>query len=95
MHGLEGLKHYPTSIIPGIYDEELADEEIVVETEAGQEMALRLAREEGILAGTSGGAAVACALRVARGLSSGLVVTLIPDGASKYLGHAFWENTEY
>tara|TARA_B100001123_G_scaffold451327_1_gene631289 strand:- start:40700 stop:41650 length:951 start_codon:yes stop_codon:yes gene_type:complete len=94
MHGLEGLKHYPTSIIPGIYDEELADEEIAVETEVGQEMALRLAREEGILAGTSGGAAVACALRVARGLSSGLVVTLIPDGASKYLRHAFWENPE-
>ena len=93
MHGLEGLKHYPTSIIPGIYDEELADEEITVETEAGQEMALRLAREEGILVGTSGGAAVACAIRVARGLSSGVVVTLIPDGAFKYLGHAFWEGS--
>ncbi len=91
MHGLEGLKHYPTSIIPGIYDESLADDEITVETEDAQEMVLRLAREEGILVGTSGGAAVACAMKIARNLSDGLVVTLIPDGAFKYLGHEFWD----
>lgn len=91
MHGLEGLKHYPTSIVPGIYRPDLADWELNAETEMAQEMAKRLAIEEGLLVGPSGGAAVACALEVARTLSSGWVVTLIPDNASKYFGLPFWD----
>ena len=92
MHGLEGLKHYPTSIVPGIYRPDLADWEMTVETEVAQEMVKRLAIEEGLLVGPSGGAAVACALEVARTLSSGWVVTLIPDSASKYLNQPFWDS---
>lgn len=92
MHGLEGLKHYPTSIVPGIYRPDLADWEVTVETEAAQEMVKRLAIKEGLLVGPSGGAAVACALEVARTLSSGWVVTLIPDSASKYLNQPFWDS---
>ena len=91
MHGLEGLKHFPTSIVPGIYRSGLADEEITVKTEEAQDTVKRLAREEGLMVGPSGGAAVACALRVARSLSSGWVVTLIPDSAAKYLSQQFWE----
>jgi cysteine synthase B len=90
MHGLEGLKHMPTSIIPAIYDESLADENREVRTEDAQAMIKRLAAEEGLLVGTSSGAAVACALEVARELTEGVVVTIMPDSAMKYLDHCFW-----
>lgn len=85
-HGLEGLKHMPTALVPGIYDPLIADENVEVETEAGQEMAHRLAREEGLLVGTSSGANVFAALRLARSLPSGsVVVTILCDGGERYL----------
>lgn len=85
-HGLEGLKHMATALVPGIYDPTLADENVEVATEAGQEMAARLAREEGLLVGTSSGANVFAALRLALTLPEGsVVVTILCDGAEKYL----------
>lgn len=89
-HGLEGLKHMESAIVPGIYDPTLADEDLRVTTEAAYEMARRLAREEGVLAGVSSGAALAASMDVARRLSSGVVVTVLPDGAEKYLTERFW-----
>ena len=91
-HGLAGLKHMATSIVPGIYDPQLADEITVVETEAAQAMVRRLAREEGLLVGISSGAALVAALRLARELTEGVVVALFPDGGGKYLSESFWEN---
>ncbi len=89
-HGLEGLKHMETAIVPGIYDATLADEDLRVTSEAAYDMVRRLAREEGVLAGISSGAALAASLDVARRLDSGVVVTVFPDGAEKYLTEKFW-----
>jgi cysteine synthase B len=84
-HGLEGLKHMATALVPGIYDPYLADENVEVRTEDGQEMARRLAREEGLLVGTSSGANVFAALRLAESLPEGsLVVTILCDGGERY-----------
>ena len=92
-HGLEGLKHMPTAILPGIYDANLADRNITVTTEEAHAMARRLAREEGLLAGVSAAAAVAGALEIARGLEAGVVVTVLPDGGMKYLEEPFWKQS--
>jgi len=89
-HGLEGLKHMESAIVPGIYDPKLADEDLRVESEDAFEMVRRLAREEGVMAGISSGAALAATLQVARRLDKGLVVTVFPDGAEKYLTEKFW-----
>jgi cysteine synthase B len=91
-HGLEGLKHMPTALVPSIYDPNLADLNMEISTEAGQQMVLRLAREEGIFAGISGGAAMAAALEVARNLDHGVIVAIFPDAGDKYLSEAFWES---
>ena len=90
MHGLEGWKHMPTSIQPGFYDESFADDNLWIPTEDGQEMIKRLAKEEGLLVGTSAGASVEAAYRVAKGLKEGIVVTVLADNATKYLDHHFW-----
>lgn len=91
-HGLEGLKHMPTAIKPGIYDESLADETLEVVTEDAHEMVLRLAREEGLFVGISSGAAAVAALKVAEQLEEGVVVTLFPDAGYKYLSDkSLWE----
>jgi len=85
-HGLEGMKHMTSAIVPGIYDASLADETLFVETEEAQDMARRLAREEGLLAGASGGANVVAALRIAAATSNdAVIVTLLPDGGERYL----------
>jgi cysteine synthase B len=85
-HGLEGLKHMATALVPGIYDPQLADESVEVTTEAGQQMAGRLAREEGLLVGASSGANVFAALRLALSLPEGsVVVTILCDGGERYL----------
>ena len=89
-HGLEGLKHMASAIVPGIYDPTLADEDLRIDTERAYQMVRRLAREEGLLAGISSGAAVAAMLDVARRLDHGIVVTVFPDGAEKYLTESFW-----
>ncbi len=91
-HGLEGLKHMPTAIKPGIYDPGFADRMIEVRTEAAYEMVRRLGREEGLFVGISSGAAMAAALQVARELNEGTVVTVFPDAGYKYLSDkALWE----
>ncbi len=94
-HGLEGLKHMETAIVPAIYDPALAGLDLAVGTEESYHMVRRLAREEGLLVGPSSGAALAGCLRVAREIEQagqqGVLVTIFPDGADKYLSQQFWE----
>ncbi|MCL4561660.1 MAG: cysteine synthase family protein [Chloroflexi bacterium] len=90
-HGLEGLKHMPTAIRPAIFDAGLADQTVTVDTESAYTMVKRLAREEGLLVGISSGAAAAAALNIAVELNVGVVVTIFPDSAYKYLSDHFWE----
>src|SRR6266567_6981773 len=89
-HGLEGLKHMDSAIVPPIYDATLADEDLRVDTERAYRMVRRLAREVGLLAGISSGAAVVAMLAVAKRIDRGVVVTVFPDGAEKYLNEPFW-----
>jgi S-sulfo-L-cysteine synthase (O-acetyl-L-serine-dependent) len=89
-HGLEGLKHMESAIVPPIYDPALADEDLRVSTEDAHRLVRQLAREEGLLVGISAGAALAATLEVARRLEQGVVVTVFPDGAEKYLSETFW-----
>lgn len=91
IHGLEGLKHMPTSLLPAIYDPSIADGNLEVGTEEAQEMVVRLAREEGLFVGISSGAAMVAALRLARELDEGVVVTIFCDSGDKYLSEEFWE----
>lgn len=94
-HGIEGTKHMETSIIPKIYDASIADAELGIETEAAYRMARRLAREEGLLVGVSGAAALVGALQVACDAAPGsVVVTIFPDSGDKYLSEHFWDDTE-
>jgi len=90
MHGLEGLKHLATSPLPAIFDPSLPDATVTVRTEDAHAMALRLAAEEGLLVGVSAAAAIVAALEVASGLERGVVVTILPDSALKYLSEPFW-----
>jgi len=89
-HGLEGLKYMATAIRPGIYDPSLADDDLAVSTEEAYEMALRLAREEGLLVGVSAGAAMVAALKVAASIREGVIVTIFSDSGDKYLSERFW-----
>ena len=90
LHGIEGLKHLPTAVVPGIYDPTLVDRRLVVSTEAAYDMTRRLAREEGLYVGVSSGAALAASLSLAEELSSGVIVTVFPDGGSRYTSERFW-----
>lgn len=90
-HGLEGMKHMTSAIVPPIYDPSLADEAMELPTEEAYRMVKRLARETGLLAGISSGCNVAAALKVTAGLRAGTVVTILCDGADKYLSDRFWE----
>jgi cysteine synthase B len=95
-HGLEGLKHMPTAIVPGIYDPELADDNIWIETEDAYTMCRRMAREEALLVGISSGANLVAARKVGRKLveegKRGVIVTVLCDGAYKYLSEPFWND---
>ncbi len=94
-HGLEGLKHMETSIVPGIYDPSLADENIGVETEAAYDVARRLAVSEGILIGHSSGAGLWAALQVGRGLTAGgVIVTVFCDGGDRYLSSGLYRRRD-
>ena len=93
-HGLEGLKHMATAMVPSIYDPSIADEEVAVSTEEAHRLVRRLAREEGLMVGISAGAALSATLQVARRLKEGVVVTVFPDGAEKYLSESFWTAEE-
>jgi cysteine synthase B len=99
-HGLEGLKHMATAIVPKIYDPSLADEDLGISTEAAYAMLKRMAREEGLLVGISSGAAVVGALQVAERLErngwiekngEAVIVTVLCDSADKYLSERLWE----
>jgi cysteine synthase B len=90
-HGLEGLKHMPSAIRPGIFELAFPDRTIEISTEAAYEMTLRLAREQGLFVGVSSGAAALAAIQVASGLERGTVVVVFPDAGYKYLSERFWE----
>ena len=91
LHGLEGLKHMETAIVPGIYDEELADADLRIGTEQAYQAVRRLATDEGLLVGPSSGAALAAAVTVAQQQREGVVVTIFCDGGEKYLTQRFWD----
>jgi cysteine synthase B len=90
LHGLEGLKYLPSSIVPGIYRDSLPDETLWMSTEESYEMTKRLAKEEGLLVGYSSGAAMAGALNIARRLTEGVIVAIFPDGGVRYLSQQVW-----
>jgi cysteine synthase B len=97
-HGLEGLKHMPTAIVPSIYDETLADDNLWIETEDAYHMTRWLGRNEGLLVGMSSGANVHAAREVGRKLVKegrrGVIVTVLADGATKYLSEPFWDDQD-
>ncbi|MCS7079884.1 MAG: cysteine synthase family protein [Chloracidobacterium sp.] len=91
LHGLEGMKHMATALVPGIYDPTVADANVEVSTEAAQAMMRRLAREEGLFVGVSAGANVVAALNVARTLPPGsVVVTVLCDAGTRYMSEDIW-----
>ena len=90
MHGLEGLKHLPTSDVPKIYEPTLPDETVRVNTEEAYEMVRRLGKQEGLFVGISAGAAVVAALKQAQQIESGVIVVLLPDSGMKYLHQPVW-----
>ena len=89
-HGLEGLKHMESSIVPGIYHTEGHDEKYPASTEESYDMVRRLAREEGLLVGQSSGAAMLAALNIGLKIERGLIVAVFPDGGDKYLSTSLW-----
>jgi S-sulfo-L-cysteine synthase (O-acetyl-L-serine-dependent) len=89
-HGLEGLKHMASSIVPGIFHEEELDRKIAAATEESYDMVYRLGREEGLVVGQSSGAAMLAALAVGRELREGLIVALFPDFGDRYLSTNLW-----
>ena len=91
LHGLEGMKHMETAIVPPIYDRSLADAAWTLATEDAYQMVRRLGRELGLLVGVSAAGNVAAALRLAAGLERGVIVTVLCDGAEKYLSEPFWK----
>ncbi len=95
-HGLEGLKHMPTAIVPGIYDEKLADGNFWVETEDAYAMVRRLAREEALLVGISSGCNMHAVTLLAKQLvergETATIVTMLCDSAEKYLSESFWQD---
>ncbi|MCP4415202.1 MAG: cysteine synthase family protein [Chloroflexi bacterium] len=90
-HGLEGIKHMPSALKPGIYDEQLTDAHVTVRTEDAQAMARFLARNEGLFVGISAAAAVVASVTVAKNLAKGVVVTILPDNGFKYLSDQLWQ----
>lgn len=92
LHGLEGLKHLPTALVPGIYDAKLADENLEISTDEAYLMAKRLANEEGLLVGPSSAAAMVASMRVAKSLDEGVIVTIFPDGGTRYLSDRIFHN---
>jgi cysteine synthase B len=91
LHGIEGLKHMETAIVPGIWHADFPDLTLAVRTEDAYTMARRLALEEGILVGQSAGAAVYAALQLARQVSEGVIVTVLPDAGDRYFSTGLWE----
>jgi cysteine synthase B len=92
LHGIEGLKHMASAVVPPIFEPQLAHRRVGVATEAAQDMARRLAREEGLLVGVSAGAALVGALGVAEETGGGTAVVIFPDGGERYLSDRFWDD---
>jgi len=90
IHGLEGMKHMKTSIVPGIYDETFSDRKIYIETEDAYAYVKKLASEEGFFIGYSSGAAFAAALKLADEIKEGVIVAIFPDRGDRYLSTCFW-----
>jgi cysteine synthase B len=90
-HGLEGLKHMASAIVPSIYDPTLADIDLGVETDDAHRLTRRLAHEAGLFVGPSSGAALAAAMHVASDLTSGVIVVIFPDGGDRYLSDSLWD----
>lgn len=90
LHGLEGMKHMPTSIVPGIYDSAYPDELIRVTTEDAYDLMKDLLKKEGIFIGHSGGAVAFATLEYAKKLKEGVLVTVFPDGGYRYLSGGIW-----
>ncbi len=88
---IEGLKHMATAIVPGIYDESIVDSKLAVEAEVAYHVTRQLAREEGLFVGFSAGAAMYAAAKVAKSLSEGVVVVILPDAGDKYLSTGLWQ----
>jgi cysteine synthase B len=88
-HGIEGLKHIETAIRPGIYEESVLDGTFFVRTEEAYWMAIRLAKEEGLLVGPSSGAAFWASLKLVESIDSGVIVTIFPDGGDRYFSTAY------
>ncbi len=93
LHGLEGLKHMETAIVPGIFDRSLPDRTLPINTEETFIMAKRLAREEGLFVGTSAAAAALAATKIAAQLKHGVIVAVFPDSAMKYLSDRLWSES--
>ena len=93
LHGLEGLKHMETAIVPGIYDASLAHEDVGVSTEDAFDMTRRLARQ-GLFVGISSGASLAAAVAVGRRSPNAVIVAVFPDGGEKYLSERFWDEAQ-
>ena len=92
-HGIEGLKHIESAIRPGIYDESILDGTIFVKTEDAYDMAVRLAKEEGLFVGPSSGAALWASLKLAESIDRGVLVTVFPDGGDRYFSAAYLRET--
>jgi cysteine synthase B len=95
-HGIEGAKHMASAIVPKIYDEKLADEDLGISTEESYAMAIRASHEEGLLIGISSGAAIAGGLQIARRIPANeeaVIVCILPDSGDKYLSERFWTET--
>jgi len=90
LHGLEGMKHMSTSIVPGIYDSTKADELVGVSTEDAYDTMKDLLKKEGIFVGHSGGAVAYAAIECAKTLEEGVIVTVFPDGGYRYLSGGIW-----
>jgi S-sulfo-L-cysteine synthase (O-acetyl-L-serine-dependent) len=95
LHGLEGMKHMASAMVPAIYDSSLADARLEIATDDAREMCRRLGREEGIFVGPSSGANVTAALRVARELDGApaTIVTILCDSGDRYLSADFWRDS--
>jgi len=92
LHGIEGLKHMATSIVPGIYNESELDGKISVKTEEAYNMVNRLSEEEGLNVGSSSGAAIAAAVKLGKTLGEGLIVTIMPDSCECDITHGIFLN---
>jgi len=94
LHGLEGLKHMASAIVPRIYDPTLADTSARAATDDAHRLARRLAKEEGLFVGPSSGAALAASLQLASDVTHAVIVMIFPDGGDRYLSEPLWDASD-